>query len=402
MIPSPLHRMCAVPLTVLGLLASGPALFAQSGVPSSMAVPNGPVPLGTSSLNASAEIPPPAFDYDSGIGTASVSIPLPESGPILPSAQVPSPQSHDEPGFFDGLFGGTGFLGGHDGLAYNGHLAPYEGGLTESVRRPFQSDHAFDGFAQPITNPINAKDPRSLTEARFLFVNNWGRTNTPVLGGGNFQVYALQLRLALTDRLNLFADKDGFTVINPVGGPIIDGWNNLSAGLKYTFIRDEKNQFLLTGGVQYEVPTGEADVFQNHGSGILGVFGVLGKEFGDRNHVIINVGNNIPIHEANSGYFYTQLHLDRQVTDWLTPLVEVNWLHYNSSGTFLPAIDLEGDGLINLGTAEVIDNNLVTLGVGFRAKLTKHAVLGAVYEFPLSSRDDLLGNRITADLILRY
>ncbi|MFO0798427.1 MAG: hypothetical protein U0804_13200 [Gemmataceae bacterium] len=40
------------------------------------------------------------------------------------------------------------------------------------ARRPFESDHAFDGFINPVSNPIFAKDPRSNTWARLLYVNN--------------------------------------------------------------------------------------------------------------------------------------------------------------------------------------------------------------------------------------
>ena len=77
------------------------------------------------------------------------------------------------------------------------------------TRKPFQSDHAFDNFIGPVSNPIFTKDARSLTEARALFIQNWIPRSHPVVPGGNYQVYTLQARIALTDRLTLFADKDG-------------------------------------------------------------------------------------------------------------------------------------------------------------------------------------------------
>ena len=110
------------------------------------------------------------------------------------------------------------------------------------------SDRAFPGFIGPISNPILSKDPRALTEARPLFVNNWIPRQHP-LGGGDFQVYGLQVRAALTDRLSFVADKDGYAVIDPGTGPKQDGWLNVNVGLKYALIRDVDNQFLFTVGL---------------------------------------------------------------------------------------------------------------------------------------------------------
>ena len=269
-------------------------------------------------------------------------------------------------------------------------------------RMPFQSDHAFDGFVAPITNPINAKDPRSLTEARVLFLSNWGRSSTPVLGAGNFQVYALQLRLALTDRLQFIADKDGIADVHPMGGANQTGLLNLAAGLKYALIRDVERKQLFSVTVQYEAPTGEANVFQNHGNGVIGLFGTYGKEFGDNNHLIVNFGQNQRISSDNSSYFFTSVHLDKRFGRFV-PLWELNWYHYNQSGTFLPAaVGIEGDGLLNLGTAGVAGNDLVFMAVGAKYTLGKCSELGVAYEFPVSSRQDLLSNRLVAEWIIRY
>lgn len=126
-----------------------------------------------------------------------------------------------------------------------------------STRAPFQSDHAFDTFIGPITNPVLAKDPRSNTYLRGLFINN-NVPNDHALGGGSAQIYALQANLALTERLSLIADKDGLARIDTAGGVNETGWLNLAAGLKYTFLRDVENQTLAAAGFQFEVPTGGA------------------------------------------------------------------------------------------------------------------------------------------------
>src|SRR5689334_22588699 len=53
------------------------------------------------------------------------------------------------------------------------------------------SDHCFDSFISPLSNPFFFEDPRSLTEARGIFIDN----SVPVQdGAGDAQVWAGQLR----------------------------------------------------------------------------------------------------------------------------------------------------------------------------------------------------------------
>lgn len=227
--------------------------------------------------------------------------------------------------------------------------------------------------------------------------------NNPI-GGGDFQVYAMQLRVALTERLTLIADKDGYGVINSNAIGNSDGWLNLAAGLKYTLIRDVENQFLATVGFMFEPQTGEAAVFQSHGDGLFTFFGTVGKEFGQCNHAILNLGYQVPVDgDENSSFFYSQIHLDRQMFGWIYPLMEVNWYHWVAGGDRgLPAALGEGDGLLNLGTTGVAGNDLVTMAFGLKAKLNANAEVGAAWEFPVSNRHDLINNRLTAEFILRY
>lgn len=287
----------------------------------------------------------------------------------------------------------------------NSNNLPPSGQVFEAAQRPmFLSDHAFDNFIGPVSNPVLSKDARSLTEARFLFVGNKIDPQHP-FGSGDFQAYGLQLRLALTERLTLIADKDGYAVINPEkGSGQREGWLDLAAGLKYAFIRDVENQFLLTGGFMYEIPSGSGEVFQDHGDGIFTFFASTGKEFDSDTHWLNTVGYHVPVDgDANSSMIYWSTHLDRQYFGWLYPLIEANWYHYVSGGNRgLPSVLGEGDGLINLGTSGVAGNDLVTLAAGAKAKLRQNVEFGAVWEFPVSPRHDLLNNRVTAELIFRY
>jgi len=270
-------------------------------------------------------------------------------------------------------------------------------------RRLFASDRAFPGFIGPISNPVLSKDPRALTEGRLLFLTDYIPDEHP-FNGGDFQVYGLQVRLALTDRLSFIADKDGLLSIHPGIGGSETGWLNIAVGLKYAFVRDVENQFLVVGGFMYEPHTGEAKVFQGQGDGVWTVFGTVGKEFAECHHFIGNFGYQFPVREQeNSSFFYTSLHLDRQFMGRLYALTELNWFHWTQGGNRgLPPALGEGDGLINLGTSGVAGNDLVTAAVGLKAIVNRHLDVGTAFEVPISNRNDLLNARLLVEMILRY
>jgi hypothetical protein len=266
-----------------------------------------------------------------------------------------------------------------------------------------KGDTCFPRFIAPVTNPVFAKDPRSLTYARGLFIHNTMDSDHP-FGGGDFQAAALQVGVAVNERLTIIADKDGYAWINPNAAPRTDGWLNLGAGLKYAFLRDVENQFILSGGFLYEIPSGGAAAFSGHGNGTFTVFSTFGKEWQENWHLLGTVGYQFPVDtNQNSSYFYTSLHLDYRLTPWFYPLVEMNWFHWVQGGErgIPPAVG-EVDGLINLGTSGVAGNDFVTVAFGGRFVLSEHLSTGAAWEFPVSNRHDFMNNRVTVDVIFRY
>lgn len=285
------------------------------------------------------------------------------------------------------------------GPADHGH------GLGELCAAParglFQSDREFEGFVGPISNPVLSKDPRSNTYARFLFVNNNIPAGHP-LGGGNIQVYGLQVNVAINERLSFIADKDGLARIAPRNTPSSTGWLNVAAGFKYTFLRDVETQTLAAIGFMYEIPSGEAKVQQNHGAGSFAPFLTVGKQFGECWHYLHTVGYYFPLHAPNgSSFLYNSLHIDRQI-GWFYPLAELNWFWYTSGGNRLPTAFGEGDGLINFGTRGQAGAHLVTAAFGAKAILSRNFTLGAAFEVPLSNRRDVLNQRLLVELIARY
>ncbi len=266
----------------------------------------------------------------------------------------------------------------------------------------FASDRAFPEFVGPISNPVLAKDPRSLTEVRFLFLNQKIDAAHP-FGGGDFQVVGAQIRVALTERLSFIADKDGYIWLNPGNLPSTDGWANIAAGLKYLLVRDVENQFLLSVGFQYELPSGTRRVFQGHGDGTISLFMTAGKEC-NLMHFLSTFAAQVPLDDdQNSTFLAWSVHADVQIFERFYPLVELNWFHYLDGGNRgLPAAIGEGAGLLNLGTSGIAGNELITLALGLKTIVCPNLDVGFAYELPISGRRDLLNNRILVELIARY
>jgi hypothetical protein len=266
----------------------------------------------------------------------------------------------------------------------------------------FGSDRDFDGFIGPISAPIYAKDPRSLTELRGLYVHNWNSDG--FLGGGDFDFYGLQARLAVSEKLQLFVDKAGYLDLNAGNGAVGNrsGWLNTAFGFKYTFLRDVECQRLAAFGVMYEAPTGEDEVFQSRGDGYITPFLTWGREFGDCWHFIGNVAHSTALDSsANSSFLFTQLHLDKGINGWLYPLVEANYYYYTQSGDTTLAAG-ERDGLLSFGNEGTAGSHRLSIAGGLKAKLGRNIETGVAYERSVIGGDSLLDDRVIGEIIFRY
>src|SRR5438067_2840151 len=88
-------------------------------------------------------------------------------------------------------------------------------------RAAFESDHAFDTFASPVTNPFYFEDPRSLTEVRPLFFFQTIPNSNYLYRGGHAEFFGVQARVALTERWSLVLNKLGGVSINPGDGSVL-------------------------------------------------------------------------------------------------------------------------------------------------------------------------------------
>ncbi len=260
------------------------------------------------------------------------------------------------------------------------------------------TDRCFDEFVSPMTNPVYFEDPRVMTEAKVLFIQH----RVPAAAaGGSVQLYALQVQVALTDRLAIVADKDGYIVSqNPL---IADGFADVAAGLKYNFYADYERQRLASVGVSYEMPVGSTRSLQGNGSGEFHLYLTGAARLGCDWHWISATGFRLPADTVDeSQMWYWSNHLDRRLTDRLYAFGEVNWYHWLRSGQQTALAGVEGGDLFNFGSTGVAGNDIVTGALGVKLKTNSGGELGFAWEIPLTDRRDVLQDRLTVDYILRY
>lgn len=273
-----------------------------------------------------------------------------------------------------------------------------------------KSDHCFDDFISPMINPIFFEDPRTLTEIRPIFMHHRLPDSVGTLGipGGSLQVYAAQIRVALTERLSLIAVKDGYIVTQMDGGPLDsllnDGWAAVTAGLKYNLYRNTNTGTLLSTGFTYEIPMGSRRSLQDVADGEFHTFVSGGQRLFDGNaHLLSTFGWRQPVDTgAQVTAVHWSNHADVRLTSWLYAVTEVAWWHWTDSAEDGIDVGFAGQDLLDFGASDVEGNDLVSQSVGFRIKPAANLELGAIYEFPLSTKKDILQDRWTFDMIVRY
>jgi hypothetical protein len=259
-------------------------------------------------------------------------------------------------------------------------------------------------FISPMTNPVYFEDPRTLTEVRTIFAQHAVPNRAP-LTGGNVQLLAAQVRVALTDRLSIIATKDGFFWFsdNLPFAPN-DGWADVNIGLKYNLYTSDDYSQMLTAGVTYEAPWGSTRAYQGNGGGQFNMFATGGTRVGELGHFVSAMGLKLPADSfKNSQLFYWSAHIDRQIpnTGFYT-FAEMNWYHYMASGKRIPGLNIEGGDLFNFGSGNVAGNDIVTGALGLKYKPTQLQEIGCALEAPVTNRRDVLESRLTLDWIVRY
>ncbi len=276
----------------------------------------------------------------------------------------------------------------------------------------FKSDHGFDVFISPVSNPFYFVDPRSLTELRPVFIwQNTPNSNPVYAGGDNFFV-GLTGSLAFNEWLSLTLNKIGYIWSEPhnSGGPFQThvGLTELHLGPKVTFIRNDNSGTLVAAGLIFEIPVGPAKVFQNTGNLSLDPYFSIGQNFLRSQYGSFNflntTGYSLPIDNQRSDFLYASFHLDYDVGNLkkIYPLVELNYAHYPFNGGALP-ITFEGRDMFNFGANQIAGRDFLTVAVGARYKINESIQFGLAAEFGLLNRSHSLDDfRITIDMIFRY
>jgi hypothetical protein len=266
------------------------------------------------------------------------------------------------------------------------------------------SDHAFDSFISPQTNVLLFEDPRTLSEVRAHFVNQ----NLPTIpglfpAGGNAQFAAAQVRAAITDRLSFIAVQDGYLWINGKGQPGRSGLADWAAGFKYNIVRNPDRQFVWSAAATFYIATNEPQVFQ-YQTNQFHFFTTAGTklEFLPFNsHILAGGGYRVPTNGAFTQMMWASSQFDIEVIKHIYGTFSCNWFHYLNNGTNLP-VSFEGADLFNLGSSRVAGTNVATLGVGTRYKPNCHREYGVAYEFPVTTQQGVMSNRIYVDAIFRF
>jgi hypothetical protein len=275
----------------------------------------------------------------------------------------------------------------------------------------FCSDHVFDGFISPVTNPFLFEDPRSLTEARLIYAYQRIPGSQPDTGGGSVNFVGLQARVAITNRLSFTINKLGGTWFSPSSDVVVPdsvGFSELWLGPKFTFIRNEETGSLLAGGLQFHIPVGSSSVYQNTGSLSLVPYVTYAQKFfkdaglGSVN-TMLNAAYSYSTTSARSDYLSMSGHVDWDVMNWnrFFPLFELNYTLVTSNGSARPLIGSEGRDMFMVGgTAQ--GHGLLTGAFGARYKFNETFQLGAAYEFPIAGPRDFFSSRLILDFIVRY
>ena len=254
------------------LLGSALPLFAQ-GV-----APDGPITLGTPEPLTATESAP-AFRPLSAVAPSVVRAQAPPPPPAFPGGGPPpvaigpggaAPYNQGVVNSDADLGSFWSRLGNKFSRCWDDITGNASGAFQSTPKRQmFQSDHDFDVFSSPMTNPYFFVDPRALTEIRPVFIWQHTPSNNPVWNGGNNFDYTLVGSVAVTENISFVVNRLGFTTIAPHGGTTgissNTGFSETMLGPKLTFLRSETSGTVAAVGLTFIIPDGSSAVLQDTG-----------------------------------------------------------------------------------------------------------------------------------------
>jgi hypothetical protein len=270
-----------------------------------------------------------------------------------------------------------------------------DGGFPTGLR-------GFENFHEPVGQPLYFESALNDTGVRALYLRH-NFADTSFLQGGNVTVYALQARLALSERLALIATKDGYSELETGLLGEDEGWNDLAAGLKYVLVADREKQCVVTPGIRYQAENGHRGILQG-GVDELSPFVSLAKGY-DRLHTMANLTLRLPLDgDEGNTVGHWDVHVDYDVNPGsqavFAPVAEVHGVHYLDDGA--AALPVGGLDYTNLGS-QPREDVVAWAGIGARFEILTKYEIGFVYEFALTDpSDDIMKDRITIDFHVRW
>jgi hypothetical protein len=268
----------------------------------------------------------------------------------------------------------------------------------------FGAAGGFHRYVPAISNPLFNETPYITTEARLIYLHNEIPSDF-ITGGGHIDAGAIELRAALTDRLGFIAPKDGYAHLHFNRG-LADttGFENIALGLKYAAYVNPAVDEIVTLGVLYEPPSGNLRTsgitLQGHGGGgFINLF-VSGAKSWGRLGIEGNIGSNLAVdQDHDTSLIHYAGHVDYEICENLFGVFEMNGFSVVQTARRTP-VNFEGVDLVNFGATNA--GTVITAAFGARYRLSDHVLIGAAYERPVTSRADILGERVYVDMILKY
>lgn len=250
-----------------------------------------------------------------------------------------------------------------------------------------------DQMVSPGFHPVTFEDPRSISEARFLYVYHQ-IDDQFVTAGGDAQVYALQLRYAIDDRWSIIATKDGFVDFNPQTTlPKKTGLADIELGTKYVFYSDRENGKIASLQLRYLIPTGDEDVLQGNGDGSIHPSVSSAIALSENVTLTTGTGLRIPMSNNDSSFWDLDAQVDYRVDTcygaWY-PFVGASLIHVMNGGNRLPISD-EGQDFFNLGSSTSTGEDMVLGATGLKYRPVNNIDIGTSFQFPF---DRQTGTRI--------
>ena len=281
----------------------------------------------------------------------------------------------------------------------------------------------FEGFPAPMSAPIYFEDPFITTS-----LSAWGIYHQfpdgSVFQGGDARAAALQVRVALTDRLALLATKDGYLDLRPDLN-LLDseqGFLGWGFGFKYALIQLDEPRLIVSPSIRYETTNGTRDVLQGNGEGAFVPAVSAALEAGPVN-VTTSIGMRLPVDgDAESQVLFYHLLLAHPLNDWLIPFVQLGGMTYTDGGsgetliklgngarlsvdtvqTALGLSSFEGYDVANLGSSTVEGDDVFSWTIGLRAQVTPNLNVGLAWERPLTKIRHVLKQRVLVNALFEF